>query len=279
MERWFPSFCHVIARANVRSDRSVSLESHALSFHTRVNIKTWPSSFFLLLLLHSNLLSHIHGPLRHGLIQMVFSLLLSNNYPSFWNVDVGQSRGVAEIPFRPWGRMISLRMRPWRDRNVIDDSNSAMSAWPSILVASMTGVTALVSPSHSCVQNDSPGHGQSDGLDCELVSPVARVTSAPMVGMTALILAGCTRVLRDGLGRVRNDILDCDLVSPMSRVASALMVGETALILAGCTHVLSGGPGRVQNDGLDCDPVLPVSRVKALPSVAASETVGGVGTA
>ncbi|CAL2247126.1 unnamed protein product [Prunus armeniaca] len=232
-------------------------------------------------------LSHIHGPLRHGLIQMVFSLLLSNNYSSFWNVDVGQSRGVAEIPSRPWGRMIFLRMRPQRDRNVYDEdgrawydnSNSAMSAWPSILVASMIRVTALVSPSHSCVQNDDPGHGQSDGLDCELVSLVARVTSTPMVGMTALILAGCTRVPSDGPGRVRNDGLDCDPVLPMSRVASALMAGETALILAGCTHVPSGGPGRVRNDGLDCDPILPVSRMTALPSVAASETVGGGGTA
>ncbi|CAL2276224.1 unnamed protein product [Prunus armeniaca] len=175
---------------------------------------------------------------------MVFSLLLSNNYPSFWNVDVGQSHGVAEIPPQPWGRKIFLRIRPQRDRNVIDedgrawydDSNLAMSAWPSILIASMTGVTALVSPSHSCVQNDGPGHGQSDGLDRELVSLVARVTSAPMVGMTALILAGCT-------------------------------------------HVPSGGPGHVCNDGHDCDPVLPMSRVTALPSVAASETVGGEGTA
>ncbi|CAL2265513.1 unnamed protein product [Prunus armeniaca] len=248
-------------------------------------------------------LSHIHESLRHGLIQMVFSLLLSNNYPSFWNVDVGQSLGVAEIPSRPYGRMIFLRMRPWRDRNVIDedgrawydDSNSAMSACPSILVASMTKVTALVLPSHSCVQNDGLGHGrsdglghgrsdglghgQSDGLDRELVSPMARVTSAPMVGMTALILAGCTCVPSDGSGRVRNDDLDCDPVLPMSKVASALMAGEMTLILADCTHVLSGGPGRVRNDGLDCDPVLSVSRMTALPSVAASETVGDGGTA
>ncbi|CAL2246500.1 unnamed protein product [Prunus armeniaca] len=43
MERRFPSFRHVIACANVQSDRSVSAESHALSFHTR-----WspPCSFF-----------------------------------------------------------------------------------------------------------------------------------------------------------------------------------------------------------------------------------------
>ncbi|CAL8135838.1 unnamed protein product [Prunus armeniaca] len=175
---------------------------------------------------------------------MVFSLLLSNNYPSFWNVDVGQGHGVAEIPSQPWGRMTFLRMRPRRDRNAIDedgrawydDSNLAMSVWPSTLVASMTGVTALASPSHSCVQNDGPGHGQSDGLDRDLVSPMTRVTSAPMVGMTALILAGCTRVPSDG-------------------------------------------PGHVLNDGLDCDPVSPMSRVTVLPSVAASGTVGGGGTA
>ncbi|CAL2238762.1 unnamed protein product [Prunus armeniaca] len=49
-------FRHVCLVVSELSDRSVSRESHALSFHTRVNIKTWPSSFFLLLLLHSNLL-------------------------------------------------------------------------------------------------------------------------------------------------------------------------------------------------------------------------------
>ncbi|CAL2272001.1 unnamed protein product [Prunus armeniaca] len=116
---------------------------------------------------------------------MVFPLLLSTNYPSSWKVDVGQGYGVAEILSRPWGRMTFPLRRLWRNYNAIeedrmawyDDSNLATSVWLSTSVAPMAGVTVLASPSHSCAQNDGPGHDRSDGLDCNPVSPMSRVTA------------------------------------------------------------------------------------------------------
>ncbi|CAL2247110.1 unnamed protein product [Prunus armeniaca] len=145
-------------------------------------------------------LSHIRRSSRRGLIQMVFSFLLSTNYPSSWKVDVGQGHGVAEIPSRPWGRMTFLLMRPWRNCNAIDedgrawcdDSNLAMFVWPSTLVAPMAGVMVLASPSHSCAQNDGPGHGPSDSLDCNPVSPMSRVTSLPVAAVSGNVGGGGT---------------------------------------------------------------------------------------
>ncbi|CAL2247884.1 unnamed protein product [Prunus armeniaca] len=123
---------------------------------------------------------------------MVSPLLLSTNYPSSWKVDVGQGPGVAEIPSWPWGRMTSLPLRPWKDCNAIDedgrawydDSNLATFVWLGTSVAPMAGVTALASPSHSCAQNDGPGHGRSDGLDCTPISPMSRVTPSAMVAVS-----------------------------------------------------------------------------------------------
>ncbi|CAL8168434.1 unnamed protein product [Prunus armeniaca] len=197
-------------------------------------------------------LSHIRGSSSRGLIQMVFPLLLSTNYPSSWKVDVGQGHGVAEIPSRPWGRMIFLLMRPWRNCNAndedgrawYDDSNLATFVWLSTSVAPMAGVTAMALPSHSCAQNDGLGHGRSDGL-----------------------------------GHVVSDGLDFNPVSPMSRVTALPMVGMTALTLANCTHVLSDGLGYGLSDGLGFNPVSPMSRVTASPMAMVSEDVGGGGTA
>ncbi|CAL8169246.1 unnamed protein product [Prunus armeniaca] len=173
-------------------------------------------------------LSHIRRSSHRGLIQMVFPLLLSTNYPSSWKVDVGQGHGVAKILSGPWGRMTFLLMRLWRNCNAIDedgrawydDYNLATSVWLSTSVAPMVGVTVLASPSHSCAQNDGPGHDRSDGPDCNPVSPMPRVTASPMVRMTALTLAGYTRVLSDGLGHGLGDGLGLNPVSPMSRVTA-----------------------------------------------------------
>ncbi|CAL9000156.1 unnamed protein product [Prunus brigantina] len=98
--------------------------------------------------------------------------------------------------------MTPLLMRPWRNCNGIDedgrawydDSNLATFVWLSTSVAPMSRVTALVSPSHLCAQNDGPGHVQrdglghvvSDGLDFNLVSPMSRVTPLPMAETTTL---------------------------------------------------------------------------------------------
>ncbi|CAL2238983.1 unnamed protein product [Prunus armeniaca] len=153
---------------------------------------------------------------------------------------------------RPWcgrdsfpalGRMTFLLMRPWRNCNAIDedgrawcdDSNLAMFVWPSTLVAPMAGVTVLASPSHSYAQNDGPGHGPSDSLDCNLVSPMSRVTSSPMVGMTALTLAGCTCVQSDGLGHGPSDGLDYNPGSPISRVTSLPMAAVSGNVGGGGT--------------------------------------------
>ncbi|CAL8095933.1 unnamed protein product [Prunus armeniaca] len=159
---------------------------------------------------------------------------------------------------RPWGRMTFLLMRPWRNCNAIDedgrtwcnDSNLATFVWPSTLVAPMIKVTVLASPSHSYAQNDGLGHGRSDGLDCNPVSPVSRVTFSPMVGVTILASPSHSCAQNDGPGDGRSDGLDCNPVSLMSRMTSSPMVGVTTVTLAGCTHVQSDGLGHGPSDGL-----------------------------
>ncbi|CAL8151932.1 unnamed protein product [Prunus armeniaca] len=104
--------------------------------------------------------------------------------------------------------MTLLLMRPWRNCNAIDeygrvcydDSNLATFVWLSTSVAPMSRVTALASPSYLCAQNDSPGHVQlddlghvvSDGLDFNLVSPMARVTPLPLVADSEDVGGGST---------------------------------------------------------------------------------------
>ncbi|CAL8174766.1 unnamed protein product [Prunus armeniaca] len=137
--------------------------------------------------------------------------------------------------------MTLLLMRPWRNCHVIDedgrawydDSNLATLVWLSTSVAPIAGVTVLASPSHSCAQNDDPGHGRSDGLDCNPISPMSRVTASAVVGMTALTLASCTCVLSDGLGHGLSDGLGFNPAAPMSRV--------TALPMAVVSEDVGGG--------------------------------------
>ncbi|CAL2277576.1 unnamed protein product [Prunus armeniaca] len=56
----------------------------------------------------------------------------------------------------------------------------------------MVGRTTLILAGCTHVQSDGPGHVPSDGLDCDPVSPMSRVTTLPMAAASGTVGGGGT---------------------------------------------------------------------------------------
>ncbi|PQP97037.1 hypothetical protein Pyn_07635 [Prunus yedoensis var. nudiflora] len=75
---------------------------------------------------------------------------LSNNRNSSWKADASQGHDVAEISSQPRRGMTFLSLRPWRNRNAIDEDGRvwyddlilAISVWLSTPAVLMAGVAA-----------------------------------------------------------------------------------------------------------------------------------------